>query len=401
MSDEITEDKRLGVIVPRSVLLPPYLINNQYFTEYADAIDSVLGTNVDAKVRVLKNLRNMWVSNPAAEQKILNADMLQLGDWSQPEREILVKQVNMLGMKLKSAGVLTNDNYQIVSRFLGQYWFGKGTQAFIEFINFCLDTNLLIHRMWAQDLGDFQYHNLTVENEDGTPPGTPKWQGGNWFPTTHIQVEAQSGFPSASLNTLAEFLYEIANYNLVLNSVNSTFDLYIVENLQSTSQSAKIVSVGLYYDPTIVVSSVGRYGTDAPPSYILNAIPTQVYAESPASLNIMSDPTGWFSDSNGHKLPVYAPSLEAPSTGTSIPTVMVGNASSNNVSSMILLANPDGWLPIPGSVTNEAFIPYWNSIPTIQNSNSISTSSIGGRNYFLVNPTNWNQMEVGKYVPYW
>lgn len=406
MSDEIVENKRLGIITPRRVLLPPYLVNNQYFTEFADAIDYVFQSNIDSKIRAIKNLRNMWVSNPAAEQKILDAEMLDLSDWSQPEREILVKQVNMLGMKLKSAGVLTNDNYQIVSRFLGQYWFGKGTQAFIEFINFCLNTNLLIHRMWAEDQGDYQYHNLTVENSDGTPPGTPIWEdGGTWFPTTHIQIEADGGFSNASLSTLTEFLYEIANYNLVLQSVNSTFNLYITDNLGDGHTTANIVAIGIYYDPTVVVSSIGRYGTDSPTVYALNSLPTRVYATASNSIPLLTDPTGWFADTDGKKIPVYSPDQKVEVENSVLPTFTMGNGAGGtdeaDASGMILLAAPDDWVEVPGGSVSTALIPVWNSIPSIQTSSDIMTTTIGFRNSFLVNPTDWYEIEPGKYAPYW
>lgn len=255
MANQIVINKRLGVKVPRSILLPPYLSLNSYFIEYTNAIDNVFGPLVDNKVRIIKNLRNMWVTNPQMEQKILDGEIVDLQDWSQPEREILVKQVNMLGMKLKTAGVLTDDNYQTISRFLGQYWFEKGTGAFIEFINFCLASNLEVRRLWSRDEGDDQYHDLTPEL-NGQPPGTPIWDGGEWFPTTHVELEASGGLGALDIDTLGEFFYEIANYNLVLNSIDIAMDLWFGTSYDDTSHQLEDLAIGLYYDPNYVVSNI-------------------------------------------------------------------------------------------------------------------------------------------------
>ena len=150
MNNDYLEDQRHGAREPRSKLLPPYLAGNPYFKDFADAIDKVWAEQVDQRIDVIKYLRNMWVTNPTVEQKIDNGEMINLEDWTRPERSILVKQVNLLGMKLKSAGLLTDQNYLTVSRFLGLYWFGKGTEDFIQFINFALILDLEVSNLWSE-----------------------------------------------------------------------------------------------------------------------------------------------------------------------------------------------------------------------------------------------------------
>ncbi len=148
--DDYKDDQRLGKREPRSKLLPPYLLGNPYFKDFADAIDRIWDKEVDQRIDVIKYLRNMWVTNPVVEGKIDRGELIDLEDWTRPERSLLVKQVNLLGMKLKSAGLLTDQNYLTVSRFLGLYWFGKGTEDFIQFINFALILDLEVHNLWSE-----------------------------------------------------------------------------------------------------------------------------------------------------------------------------------------------------------------------------------------------------------
>jgi hypothetical protein len=105
----------------------------------------------------------MWVTNPPLEQQIadqvsgtgtdpvtglpfMGGHLIDFDQWSQPERDILAKQVNALGMKLANAGVLTDDSYQAISRWVGMYWYGKGTRSFIDFIN----CGILVNESWLR-----------------------------------------------------------------------------------------------------------------------------------------------------------------------------------------------------------------------------------------------------------
>jgi hypothetical protein len=98
-------NKRMGYALPTSILLAPYLATNPYFVEYTQMIDEVFDTTVTSSLDAYRNLRNMWVTNSTLEDKIVRESMIDFDDWSIPERSLLVKQVNMLGMKLSNSGV--------------------------------------------------------------------------------------------------------------------------------------------------------------------------------------------------------------------------------------------------------------------------------------------------------
>ena len=182
-SVDLKENRRLGYRLPIRAILPAYISSNPYFADFCDSIDTVFDDLVYEKAKGLGELRNMWLENPELERKVQDAEMLTLEDWTIPEREIVAKQLNNLGLELgQSMTLFTDDDLLSLCRFLGLYWFEKGTQAFVDFIN-----------------------------------GTPIWEGGDWYPTTHVV------FKSEDINTevrLVTILFnEIANYNLVLYSI--------------------------------------------------------------------------------------------------------------------------------------------------------------------------------------
>lgn len=402
----LNELKRLGLYkLPRSVLLPPYLLLSPYFKEYSDAIDSVFGSSVDEKTRVLQNIRNMWVTNPKLEQDVLNQLLINFDKWSAPERALVVQQVNMLGMKLKSSGALSNEDYLRISRFLGQYWYEKGTYSFIEFINFCSNADLKVYKMWSQrpspedvEASDsLGYYNLTREDEQGNPPGTPMYEGGDWFPTTHVEIENRNGKTNLDVLTLAEFFYEIANYNLVLNAIDNARDMVVTDTLGNNK--TEIVAVAGVLDKVVVMSNFGRYGATPPPLVDLTPDkPVQCYGDGEL---LLTAPNSWYLDSEGRKLLVYSMEHRQEKDNGSIPTQVTGNFSGSEASEYIVLTGPIEYINIPGAARTQAQIPVWRAEPTVGNTQSLPTNYVGAGYSIVANPTGWYEIQPGLFTPYW
>lgn len=391
-------NRRLGYKTPRSILLPPYLAFNQYYVDYTNAMDAVYGPTIDSKIDILANIRNMWVTNPAMEQKVLDHEMLVPFDWSQPERALLVKQVNLLGMKLQTAGIVSDTSYQTIARFVGQYWFQKGTQAFISFINFCLSSNLQAINLWTDDYVNFV--------EVGDPSiGTPIWQGGTWYPTTHVTISANAGdLANVDLVTLTTFFYEIANYNLVLNNIDSSYKMEVVANLGDLN--AQIVAMGFVGDTGVVISNLFSYGASAPPiQNTMGALPTTYLAPNGTPVNfantfVLGQPSAWATDFTGKKLPVYSTASQAITSGASIGSNVMADVPASQYS---ILYGPVTWIPVPGSSLSTARIPAYstNSFTVIPNS-EISTYMVGlDRSCVLANPVGFTELSPGLFTPYW
>lgn len=403
-STDPAENKKLGYRTPRSILLPPYLSVNPYFTEFADSIDEVFEPLVDQKTEIIDWIRNMWITNPTMESTYVeNNEMIPFSAWSQPERQIMVKQVNMLGMKLMTAGLLTDDNYQTISRWVGQYWFGKGTQSFIDFINYCLSSSLQIVNLWTED-----YVNFVAAGDASI--GTPIWEGGTWYPTTHVAIIAAGGLQQIDPTSLVNFFYEIANYNLVLYSLELSYDIWITDDPTLVRTDAVIVAIGLWADSSIVISNLFSYGASGPPTFDVSpSIPTKAYVETqptnPASVYMLSAPSAWIA--SGNKVyPAYTTQDQVSTNEPSIPTTLCGGVSTNGaISGYTVIYGPNNWALVPGSSKSTARIPTFASIPVPRTVElgDIPTAIVGNlRANLLVNPDGWEDFTgTGTYTPYW
>lgn len=400
-------NRRLGFRMPRSILLPPYLALDQYFVDYVDSQDAVFGPNIDDKIDIIANIRNMWVTNPDLENgPIANHELIPFDSWSQPEREILVKQVNLLGMKLQNAGVLSNDAYHTVARFVGQYWFQKGTQSFIDFINFCLSASLQVTKLWSQD-----YVTFVAEGDPSI--GTAIWDGGPWFPTTHVSIVAAGGLQQLDIQTLVSFFYEIANYNLVLSSVDSSYSMPIQDQIDTVTGQAVVVAIGLWADSAFPISNVLRLGADPPPTYDVGSqFPGNALSTNPTNTDytteyMMAAPSAWIEDVDGDLIPVYTPQDQLITEDSDLPETLMGGASTTGtITGYNVLYGPVTWTGVPGSSRSKARIPTFTGIPTQRTVDPafVPSQMIGNlRGNLLVNPRGFKEFTVGSglYYPYW
>lgn len=240
------ENRRAFTKLPRSILLAPYLASNPYFIDYTDSIDRVFDYQVEAKIDALNNIRNMWVTTKTIEQKIIDERMIAFLDWGGPERAVVVSQVNLLGMKLANAGVVSESGYRAIAKFLGSYWFGKGKNAAIDFLNFCLGAGLTITPLVTQDYVAFVPPNSATGNfVYDSPPGP-------WFPTTHVLITMPANYPVDPV-TLGEFFYEICNYNLVLYAISVAVKAVIVTD--DDENFANIFLIGGLLTPKMITQS--------------------------------------------------------------------------------------------------------------------------------------------------
>lgn len=399
-NESAKERKRLGITVPRSTLLPPYMVTNPYFVSYCDAMDEVYGPTADAGLDTLTNIRNMWVQSPETETYVDVGEMIPRDTWPKFDRDIVVKQVNMLGLKLQTAGVVTDDAYQTISRFVGIYWFEKGTQAFMEFINYCLSSDLRVYNMWTQDY-DFFY------NEGDSEIGTPIWEGGTWYPTTHVTIVAKGGLKGLDILTLQQFFYEIANYNLVLRAIDANFDMYIVPDVPGATV-ANIVAMGIVENRQMVLANFVNRGALPPPLHQSEQLPSTYYAmgDVDADFNtafLLAQPTGWMyiDDALTMKVPVYGEPQREITNQADIGVKLLGNAIPSG--QFNLLYGPVQWAQIPGSSRSRSRIPYFSTDQsTIKDGLSVSARAVGvQRTNLLVNPTGFFQLASGVWVPYW
>lgn len=390
-----SELKRLGYRTPRSILLPRYLAMNPYFIEFADSIDEVFETLVDRKTEILGDLRNMWVTNPPMEQDIVNAgQLIPFESWSQPERDLLVKQVNALGMKLANAGVLSNDAYQVISRWVGMYWFEKGTENFINFINYCLGVVLSVDPLWTED-----YVNFVPAGDPSI--GTPVWEGGTWYPTTHVTINATGGLQTLDVKTLISFFYEIANYNLVLQAVNMVYNMAMVADLSATDGKAEIVAMALYIKNQVYLSNVWRFDAPSPPA-VTGSV--SGYTKDPNSATgtfVLSAPDGWLQTEQGQKIPIYTQASQSMTNPVVTNPQFIGNPALTGVTT---ISGPVQWSAVQGAGGRTRFPCYTANATTVPATGSTMPQTVvGSSQILLTNPDGFIEVSPGSslFTPYW
>lgn len=256
-SDDPEENRKTYHRLARSILLPPYLETNPYFVQLCDAIDEVLDAPVETKAWALQNIRNAWFTNKYTEERIAEGLMLDMSHWGGVDHVTNVQQVNDLGLNLATAEVIDDVAYRAFAKYIGTYWFGKGKNSAIDFLNFCLGTELSITPLWTQDYVNFQPYPGDGETFIFSPGRTPisayyptvghSVVGGwsvtgyvskvgsplqqyfassvpedppAWYPTTHVDIQSPSNSP-VSQDAISRLFYEIANYNLVIRSIKN------------------------------------------------------------------------------------------------------------------------------------------------------------------------------------
>lgn len=401
MEESYKQNQRDGIKIPRSTLLPPYLSQNPYFVAYTDAIDAVMGPAVDDKISVIQNIRNMWVQNPQTEVFVESEQLIPADEWSLPDRDLVVKQVNMLGMNLHNAGVVSDDAYQTIARFVGIYWFGKGTQGFMDFINYCLGSDLQIQNQWTQDY-------VTFVSEGDPSIGTPIWEGGTWYPTTHVLIEAYGGLGGLDIRTLQSFFYEIANYNLVLIAIDASFNLKVVDAV--TRETADIVGMALFGMENVVIANFKNNGATPPDINILNTneLPTTYYAMGSVPVDfstafLLGEPTGWMylDDAHTMKAPVYSSSAQHATVEGDIGIQLYGDPKPGDEYDLVY--GPITWYKVSGFTATGSSIPvFGTSSFTVLDGISVEAQCVGvHRTKLLTNPRGFFEVQPGQFAPYW
>ncbi len=394
------ERQRLGIALPRSSLLPPYLAVNPFFTDYTDAIDAVFKDTVDSELWTLRNLRNMWAQSSDTEAYVDQHTIIPKEAWPMPSRDLLAKNANTLGINLQTAQIISDDGYQALARFVGIYWFGKGTDKFMEFINWCLGTDFKVYNMWTENYTDF-----FIEGDAAI--GTPIWDGGTWYPTTHITVEAKGGLHGVDLITLQTFIYEISNYNLVLWNIDISYDMPIVPDNSPDGKTADIVAIAMANEWQIVLSNFKNMATTAPSSYENEQLPSTYLAMGGVPVDfstalLLAEPSSWMwiDDAMTKKVPVYNTAARVVRDEADIGDKLI----SNNVGPQFnLVYGPIQWMKIPGSSKTTQMIPYFGiGTYTVMDGVSVSARSVGAhRTNLLTNPAGFIEYSPNVWLPYW
>lgn len=198
--------------VPRRALLPPYM-QQPIWLELADAIDSLWGQSVEQQLNALGKMRDTWILNNNLEVDIQDRVLLDPAKYDNFDPTTEMLRLNLLGLPITSPNFVATEDLVRFNRHMGQHWYDKGLGDFIDFLGYCLNVKADMVNLWTEDYGTF-----VPEGQQGTPV----WDAGTWYPTTHVQVTFDPGkylgFPVVAF---LQLFYDVANYNLVIEKLIS------------------------------------------------------------------------------------------------------------------------------------------------------------------------------------
>lgn len=206
----------------RDKLLAPQLSKSDVWVDLANKIDQVftqLGID-DARtklalLRAPLNLRDVVSVTP-------NGDLIALDSVERHERATLIQTANMIGFRFHHQNLLNTEDYLRLCMYLGQYYDeDKGTERFIEFMSYICNAIFELHTTWTRDYVHFL--------KEGDPLiGTPVYEGGEWYPTTHVILKYDFvRFSGVTVFNLIEFFNYFANINVVLWSIEMVGDTFL------------------------------------------------------------------------------------------------------------------------------------------------------------------------------
>jgi hypothetical protein len=199
------------VTAQRGRLLAPQLLKSDVWQDFADQIDATftaLGIeDARQKLSLLRSPINLTDVVGSSDGDTI----MTLADMEVQERATLVKTADMLGFRFYDSEFLQAEDYLRLCMFLGEYYANdKGTVRFSDFMGFISNNPLVVYNTWTEDY-------VTFFKEGDPAIGTPVYQGGSWYPTTHVILEfSLESFAGIDRSDLIEWFYYFANINVVL-----------------------------------------------------------------------------------------------------------------------------------------------------------------------------------------
>lgn len=221
-------------VYKRGILVPPVLNENPLFTDLADAVDEVFyESGIDPAVQELLTIRQ---PSTIADSVLLAAQesgsLIKESDVTKQELETLILQANMLGFRFPQSDLFQLEDFKRICESVGQYYFeSEGLESWQDFLGYAFNAEFKVIPTWTENYVDFY-------EEGDAAIGTPIYEGGTWYPTTHVFLQYDiSKFPFSS-SVVAQFFYTFANISLVLQRVQIT----------QTGTSAESAQADLYLD---------------------------------------------------------------------------------------------------------------------------------------------------------
>jgi hypothetical protein len=238
----------------RQILLPEFLKDYPHWNDFAYAIDEVFENTVDEPSNMLSRVREVLHLGLAAQLKILNERVLHEEDFERFEREILIKCLTFVGCPIQNYTIFSDAQLFRMLQHMPTYWYSKGGVNVGEFVSFVLGVDVDITNLWTQDY-------LNFYPEGSTAIGLPVYDGGEWYPTSHVRLGYDPfQLTDLTIPNLRKFLDDMLNYNLVLHSIESRSEFPVVQTSDNVVErsdfvDSKSVALSAYWISYLAIST--------------------------------------------------------------------------------------------------------------------------------------------------
>ncbi len=204
-------------------LLPHYMRDARW-EDLCEAVDTILGDQFDSSEKLLKYIRHQYIPNDLVIEKSASGTMIRLEDWDIPDRKTAALQTELDGLRVMDASYLDAQSFAGFHRNLPSFWYSKGTFDFIDFIAYCINQKLEMIHLWTTDHQTFLDAD-TFKAGESSGAYTAVYNGGPWYPTTHVRLrfypDSPMGMdvPFADQILMARLFYDVSNLNLVLQAI--------------------------------------------------------------------------------------------------------------------------------------------------------------------------------------
>ena len=209
----------------RTDLLTAYLADNQVWQDFVEAYDEVFGNDLDRAVEGLSQLRNFMQLEQGFS---VGSTLLDLDSLRFPDAGVMVRTCGILGFGYPNydSSLFTEEDYLRILHSLSQYYQQQGTKSFFQFLSFVLNAYYAIEPLWTSDYISFS----------NKPGGKAIWDGGSWYPTSHVQIVLRSEDTNVNVSRIRKLFDYIAPIHLVLRSLASKLSAEMSSNVVMTGR---------------------------------------------------------------------------------------------------------------------------------------------------------------------
>lgn len=204
--------------VPRINLLDPTLASKEVWQALFSLIDKVFHDfGLDAAIRDIQNIRTplVYVENPHVNGLTYTRDPLS-SNLRAMERASLIRLAEYLGLSFSKWDLFSDEALirlvNVAALFKRSV---RGSEMFNSFFTYVFGGLFTVSPLWTQDY-------VTFYEKTNPIVSTPVYQGGSWYPTTHVKLSFDpSKMNGASTQSVLDLLYEVSSINLVVESIES------------------------------------------------------------------------------------------------------------------------------------------------------------------------------------